>query len=328
MKAVFLDFDTLGPTDINVAPLANLLPGLTLHGTTPAKQIDERIHNAEIVITNKVTLDRNTLENAARLKLICLAATGTDNVDLRAAKQQGVAVCNITSYCTASVVQHVFGLILALTHHLQEYAALLQSGSWKDSSQFCLLNYPIRELKNKTLGIVGLGTLGFSVAAIGQAFGMKVLAAQRPYDQERPAINHSETGPGIQRTGFRSLLERSDVISLHCPLTDETRHLIDARALDTMRRDAILINTARGGLIDSAALIIALKAHGIAGAGIDVLPQEPPVDGDPLLELHLPNLIVTPHIAWAAQEARQRALDEIAACITNFLNGGNRNRIV
>jgi glycerate dehydrogenase len=327
MKAVFLDFDTLGPEDIDLEPLEKLLPDIEFYPTTEPGQIKKRLAQAEIVIVNKVTISDATIYSAGELKLICLAATGTDNVSLEAAAERGVAVCNIRDYCTQSVVQHVFALILSLTHHIDEYSGLLQGKAWAKSAQFCMLDYPIRELADKALGIVGLGNLGQGVANVARAFRMRVLAARQPYSQvhfAESAINKN----GIQFVSLNHLLEKSDIVSLHCPLNDETENLIDTAALASMRSDAVLINTARGGLVDSAALVSALQDKKIAAAGIDVLREEPPLNGDPILDVDLPNLIVTPHIAWAARESRQRALDEIAANIDDFINGGSRNRVV
>ncbi|MGI9342497.1 MAG: D-2-hydroxyacid dehydrogenase [Gammaproteobacteria bacterium] len=325
MRAVFLDFDTVGPGDIDTAPLRQHLPELELCAHTPAAQVAERLADAEVVLINKVRLDADTLAGTRKLRLVCLAATGTDNVDLAAAAKHGIAVCNIRDYCTPSVVQHVFTLILALTNHVLEYRELLRGRAWADSPQFCLLDYPIRELAGKTLGIVGLGALGSGVANVGAAFGMNVVAASRPYrsGKGRPA----DATHGIVRVSFEELLASSHVVSLHCPLTAETENLIDAETLIRMRDDALLINTARGGLVDSAALVAALREGSIAGAGIDVLRQEPPVDPEPLVDVDLPNLIVTPHIAWAGREARQRAIDEMAANVAAFLRGELRNRV-
>ncbi|MFW2403652.1 MAG: D-2-hydroxyacid dehydrogenase [Gammaproteobacteria bacterium] len=329
MRAVFLDFDTVGPGDIDTAPLLQHLPELELYAHTSADQVAERIAGAEIVLINKVRLDAGILSRAEGLRLVCLAATGTDNVDIVAAREHGVAVCNIRDYCTPSVVQHVFTLILALTSHVFEYRELLRGRAWADSTQFCLLDFPIRELDGKTLGIVGLGALGHAVASVGAAFGMRILAAQRPYRDANARTPASRVEPmdGIQRVSFDELLENADIVSLHCPLTAETENLIDADALTRMRADALLINTARGGLVESDALVKALRQGEIAGAGIDVLRQEPPVGPEPLVDVNLPNLIVTPHIAWAARESRQRALDEMGTNIGAFLRGEARNRI-
>jgi len=318
MKAVFLDFDTVSHRDVDAGPLEATGIDLTLYGVTREEEIETRIGPAEIIIVNKIRLDARRLGMAPALKLVCLAATGTNNVDIDCAGERGIGVCNIESYCTQSVVQHVFAAILALTHHLQGYQALLQAGAWRDSPQFCLLDFPIRELSGRTLGVIGLGELGSSVAEVARAFGMRILVAQRP---------GSET-PTPGRVPLSRLLAESDVISLHCPLTDATRGLIGAGELAAMKPDALLINTARGGLVDSAALADALRSGRIGGAGIDVLPEEPPVHGDPLLAADIPNLIITPHIAWAARESRQRAVNEIAANIQSFLSGGRRQRIV
>ena len=326
MKAVFLDFDTLGPTDIDISPLTNQLPGLELFPTTAQHQLGDRISDAEVIIINKVRLNDEALRSARFLKLVCLAATGTDNVAIGSAAELGVAVCNIRNYCTPSVAQHVFSLILSLTHHLREYEILVRDKAWMNSPQFCLLDFPIRELQEKTLGVVGFGSLGSRVAKIAVAFGMKIIAARRPYSQTK--FDNPAGDGNVERVSFNNLLSRSDVISLHCPLNAETENLINATTLASMRDNTILINTARGGLIDSAALVAALKTGQIAGAGIDVLRQEPPIEPDVILEADLPNLIVTPHIAWAAQESRQRAIDEIAANIAAYINGEQRNRVV
>lgn len=326
LAAAFLDFDSLGPADIDTASLTRVLPGLRFYPETAAADLPERIAGNDVLIVNKVQLDRDVLAGVERLRLICLAATGTDNIDLDYAAAHGIAVCNITDYCTPSVAQHVFALLLALTHHLEAYRQLLDASAWQRSAQFCLLDFPIRELAGKQLGIVGYGALGQGVARVAEAFGMEVVAARRPYRGGGAAP--ATTSGGISRISFDELLHTSDVISLHCPLNEETRHLINASALAAMKSGAVLINTARGGLVDSAALVEALRNRKIAGAGIDVLAQEPPVDGDPLLSASLPNLIVTPHIAWAARESRQRAVDQIAANIDSFLNGSRRNRVV
>jgi glycerate dehydrogenase len=318
MQAVFLDFATVSREDIDLAALEATGVELALHDVTSATDLPARIATAEILITNKIHIGAAELAAAPHLKLICLSATGVNNVHLDAARARGIGVCNITAYCTASVVQHVYALILALTHHLAGYQRLLQQGAWKNSPQFCLLEYPIRELAGRRLGIVGFGELGQGVARVAPAFGLEVLVSRRPGNPPAPD----------GRLSFEQVLEESDILSLHCPLTDATRGLIDDTALARMRQDALLINTARGALVDSAALAHALRNGTIAGAGIDVLPQEPPVDGDPLLDPAIPNLIITPHVAWAARESRQRAVDEIAANIASFLAGGRRGRVI
>ena len=320
MKAVFPDFATVSRNDIDLASLEATGIDLALHGVTTPEELPARLAPAEILITNKIRIGAAELAAAPDLKLICLSATGVNNVDLEAAQARGIGVCNITAYCTASVVQHVYALILALTHHLAGYQRLLQQGAWKNSPQFCLLDYPIRELAGRKLGIVGYGELGRGVARVAPAFGLEVLVSERPGGPPDPA----DAG----RLPFERVLEEADILSLHCPLTDATRGLVDAAALARMQPSAILINTARGALVDSAALADALRSGRIAGAGIDVLPQEPPVDGDPLLDGSIPNLIITPHVAWAARESRQRAIDEIAANISSFMAGGRRGRVI
>jgi len=310
MKAAFLDFDTLGPDDIDDRRLRSELPGIKLYETTTQAQLIERIADIEVLIVNKVKLDSVALLQAKKLKLICLAATGSDNIDLAAARIRGITVCNIRDYCTASVVQQVFSFILELTQRTGAWQGLMARGAWQQSEQFCMLDFRSRELQNRTLGIVGVGALGRAVANVAAAFGMQVIAAELP----------GRTGAHsmIPRVPWDTFLAKADIISLHCPLTEATANLIDAKALDKMRFDALLINTARGGLVDSEALMLALKAGELGGAGIDVLPVEPPVDGDPLLSSRLPNLLITPHISWASAEARQRAVDQIVACIRAF----------
>ena len=318
MPSIFLDYATVSfNDDLDPAGLRRAMPQLELRPHTAQTEVATAIAGAEIVLVNKLRLTRETIERTPTLKLIALAATGTNNVDLDAARECGVAVCNLRDYCTASVVQQVMGTLLLLTQKLREYDALDRSGAWERGEQFCLLDYPIRELTGRKLGIVGYGALGKGVAHTAKAFGLEVLVANRP---------GGPTVPG--RMDLDDLLTQVDVLSLHCPLTPATQGMIGARELARMKRDAVLINTARGALIDSQALADALRAGRLGGAAIDVLPQEPPVDGNPLLAGDIPNLIVTPHIAWAAREARQRCLDEMAANVEDFRRGGRRNRVV
>lgn len=316
MKAVFLDFATASCGDLDLTRLRRSLPDLELFDVTRAEQIGERTRGAAIVLVNKLAMDAAAMQDNPALKLIVLAATGTNNVDLEAAKRLGIGVCNIRDYCTPSVVQHVFAVLLSLTHGLREYERLARE-EWASSPQFTMLRQPIRELNGRVLGIVGFGVLGRAVARTAGAFGMQVEIANRPGG----AREHG-------RFDLHDLLPRVDVLSLHCPLTPATAGLIGARELALMRTDAILINTARGALVDVEALAQALRHQRIGGAAIDVLPQEPPRDGSPLLAADIPNLILTPHSAWAARESRQRALDEMAANIEDFLRGGRRGRVV
>jgi glycerate dehydrogenase len=316
MKAVFLDYDTVSNGDLDTSELAASVGDLTLYASDESRTA-ERIHDADIVLLNGLKLPREMLCRAPSLKLVALAATGTDNVDLKAAQERGIAVCNVRGYCTASVVQHVWGLILSLTQHVADYARLATDGTWSKNEALIELRHPIRELKGRTLGIVGWGELGKGVARVAEAFGMRVVIANRRGEKPSP-----------ERLDLADLLAAADIVSLHCPLDDSTRNLIGARELALMKPDALLINAARGALVDGAALAAALKAGRLGGAGIDVLPQEPPRDTEPLLDPDIPNLILTPHVAWAAQQARQRCLDEMAANIKDFLRGGRRSRVV
>jgi glycerate dehydrogenase len=317
MKAVFLDFATMGP-GLDLAVLENAVGELAVFDTTSAAQLPERIGDADAVLTNKMRLGREVLAGAPRLRFIGLTATGTDNVDLDTAAARGIAVANIRGYCTRSVVEHVFGVMLLLTHRISAYRQSVAAGRWQRSDMPFLLDHPITELAGRTLGIVGYGELGRGVAEMGVAFGMQVLIAARRHAQPVPD----------GRIAFDDVLTRADVVSLHCPLNEKTRKLIGARELAHMKNNVLLINTARGGLVDSEALAAALRERRIAAAAVDVLPVEPPVDGDPLLDYTGDNLVITPHIAWAGDRARQNAIDELAANIQAFLAGDNRNRIV
>jgi len=317
LNGVFLDLETVDQADLDLSHLKQALPQWQFYSATTKNKTAERIGNAAIVISNKVVLDRDCLSQTKQLRLICIAATGTNNVDLDAARDLGIAVTHITGYGTPSVVQHVFGLMLALTTRLVDYHQAVADGAWQQSSQFCLLDFPIRELAGKRLGIVGYGELGRAVAHVAQAFGMQVLIAQRP-----GRVTQADRIP------LEELLPQVDVLSLHCPLADNTKNLIGQKELALMKREALLINTARGGIVDEAALATALRSREIGGAGVDVLIQEPPVAGNPLLEPDIPNLIVTPHIAWASRESRQRLVDELVANIEAYLQDEVRNRVV
>jgi glycerate dehydrogenase len=317
MHAVFLDYATVSYAgDLDAQPLYDALPGLVVYEQSTEREADARIATAEVVLTNKVRISRERIAASPRLRLVGLTATGTNNVDLDAARERNVAVVNIRDYCTASVVQHVYALLLALTHRLREFDAALKHGAWQVPAPTVAYGLPIRELAGRTLGIVGHGVLGAGVARAAEAFGMRVLVANRPGGAPQPG-----------RVDLQALLPVADVLSLHCPLTPATRHLIGAAELARMKRDAVLINTARGALVDAQALADALRAGRLGGAGIDVLETEPPVDGNPLLAPDVPNLIVTPHVAWAAREARQRALAELGANVADALRGGTRGRV-
>jgi glycerate dehydrogenase len=326
MRAVFLDFGTVSHDDLDTTQLERVLPGITLHATSTDAEVEERIAGAEFILTNKLNITRARMRAVPGLRFIGLTATGTNNIDLEAARELGVAVCNIREYCTVSVVQHVLGAILLLTHRFREYGHAAVDGTWSRSEQFTVPGAPIRELSGKVLGIVGYGTLGKAVArAARDALGMRVLVAKRQGTQ--PAAEPDTHVPPVRVT-LDELLRNADVLSLHCPLTPATTGMIGRRELALMKPDALLINTARGALIDLDALVEALKGGDLGGAAIDVLPKEPPTEGSVLFEAGIPNLLVTPHIAWAAFEARQRAVDELALNVEDFLRGGRRGRVV
>lgn len=317
MKAVFLDYATMG-NGLDLTELRSHFSSLELFDDSSDAEIAARISDVEFVFTNKIHLSDTLIESAKQLRYIGLTATGTDNIDLDAARRNGIAVANIRAYCTASVVEHVMGSLLMLAHNLHRYDASVKAGNWQESREFCMLSYPIRQLSGMTLGIIGYGALGQGVATAARAFGMQVLVSARPGAAKIAA----------DRVPFDTILSDSDVISLHCPLTDETRNIINAASIVRMRRGAILINTARGALVDADALVAALNSGQLSAAAIDVLAKEPPVDGNALLEYEGDNLIVTPHIAWGSDQARQNAIDELAANSVAFLRGGERNRVV
>ncbi|MBP6514245.1 MAG: D-2-hydroxyacid dehydrogenase [Steroidobacteraceae bacterium] len=317
MRACFLDLGTVSNGDLDTGTMERALPGLEIHQRTAQEDVATRIAGVEVILANKSRITRAMMEANPQLKLIALTATGVDNVDVVAAREHGVAVCNLRDYCTPSVVQHVFATLLALTHKVREYDAFVKRGGWSEATQFSVFPFPVRELQGRTLGIVGYGCLGKGVARVAEAFGMRVLVANRPGG-----------APEIDRVDLDALLPEADVLSLHCPLTADTRGLISAERLARMKPDAVLINTARGALVDAHALAEALRAGRLGGAAIDVLEKEPPVNGNPLLDASIPNLIVTPHTAWAARESRQRCLDELAANVVAFRRGEKRNRVV
>ena len=316
MKSVALDWSTMGP-GIDVSELQTLLPGLEFFDHSKPDQVVSRIASAEIVLLNKVRLDATLIRGAPNLKFIGIMATGTDNIDLDTARQRSIGVANIRDYCTRSVAEHVIGCLLSLAHSLPAYDRTVRRGEWQEAENFCLLNHPIESLSAMTLGIVGYGNLGRGVAELAKAIGMEVIVTARRGVDRAPA----------GRVTFDELLTQSDAISLHCPLTDDTHHLFSTRQFDAMKPTAFLINTARGALIDSGALVDALQTGKIAAAAIDVLPNEPPVDGDPLLDYAGDELLVTPHIAWATRQARQAAVDELVANVRSYLAGGDRNRV-
>jgi glycerate dehydrogenase len=311
MKAVLLDCDSLGPQDLDLSALLALPVDWTIYPDTSSREVAERIVDAEIVLTNKAPITALSLSQASRLKVISIMATGTNAVDLEAASEHNVAVSNAVKYGTGSVVQHVWAMILALTTKLADYQRAAVDGTWQDSSLFCLLGFPVEELQGKVLGIVGAGELGRGVAKVAHAFGLEVIYAALPGRQYNDQ----------QRVEFDAFLGRADIVSLHCPLTAETTNLIDTAELALMKSSAILINSARGGIVNEAALAQALLNGTLAGAGVDVLTNEPPREGNPLLDRAIPNLIVTPHCAWVARQSRQRLVEQTVENLRAFLQG-------
>ena len=306
----FLDASTVG--DVDLGQLASL-GKLEAYPVTSPDQLDERLQHASIAITNKVVIDAAALQNAPHLKLICIAATGTNCVDLVAAKAAGITVCNVAGYSTASVTQHTLGLLINLATGMNRYAGELSQ--WAQSPIFTRLDYPMIDLAGKTLGIIGLGTIGKSVAKAAQGFGMNVVALARDGAQQGEIER-------LQRDAFFS---KSDAVTLHCPLTPGTEKMMNRETLGLMKPSAFLINTGRGQLIDEADLAVALKTGVIAGAGLDVLTAEPPPEDHVLLDPSLPNLIITPHTAWASLEARKSLLEGVAKNINAFLAGEPEN---
>jgi glycerate dehydrogenase len=288
------------------------------YAETAPHQVVERLHDATIAICNKLPLRAPDLARLPQLKLIAVAATGVDNIDLDYCRRHGIAVCNAQHYAGNSLPEHVLMLMLTLRRNLRAYLEDVRAGVWQQANQFCLLDHPIHDLRGTTLGIIGYGFLGKAVGNLARAVGMKLLIAER---EAAVAIR-----PG--RTAFNQVLEASDVITLHCPLTAETRNLIDWPELQMMKRGSVLINTARGGLVNEVAVLRALREGLIAGAAFDVLSEEPPRGGNPLLAEERPNLIVTPHVAWASREAMQTLADQLVASLEAFVRGETAHRVV
>jgi len=318
MQGVILDFDSVGPGDLDLSKLYELPVQWTVYPNCLASQVAERIASADIVLINKAPILAPQIEIASELKLISIFATGTNIIDLNAARARGIVVSNAIGYGTGSVVQHVWSLILALTTNLDGYRKAAMDGSWEESDFFCVMDFSVRELQGKVIGIVGAGELGSGVAKIAEAFGMRVVFAALPGRSYSPQAN---------RIPFKDLLTKADIVSLHCPLTKDTAGLISTEELGLMKDSAILINTARGALVDEHALKKALQERTIAGAATDVLSVEPPVDGNVLLDESIPNLIITPHVAWIAHESRQRLVDQVAGNVEAFLEGKPRNQV-
>ncbi len=292
----------------------------TEYASTTSAQVIERLAGATIAIVNKVPLPAAAVDALPDLKMVAVAATGTNIVDLDACRARGIVVSNIRGYAEHTVPEHVLALLLALSRNLVAWRETLQAGRWQQSDQFCLFDHPIRDLHGATLGLIGSGSLGNGVVRLAEAFGMRVLRAERK--------GAASVRPGY--TAFADVLREADAISLHCPLTDDTRGLIGEAELRAMRRSALLINTARGGIVDEAALIRALKEGWIGGAGFDVITAEPPPAGHPMVApelLALPNFLLTPHVAWASRPAMQTLADQLIDNIEAFVAGAPRNRV-
>jgi glycerate dehydrogenase len=319
LRIVFLDAATFGD-----ASLDRFIRtwDCTVYPLTQPAEVLQRIEDFPIVVTNKVVLDRSTIvaPQSAGLKLIAEAATGTDNIDLAAARERGIPVANVPGYAAQSVAQFTIALVLELATRAAAYMELVRQGGWEKSPMYARIDFPITELAGKKLGIVGYGNIGRRAAEMARALGMEILISERPGSNESPPAG---------RLRLDEVLRSCDFLSLHCPLTPSTKNMIDARALGLMKPGAFLVNTARGALVDEAALIAALGEKRLAGAALDVISREPPPADHPIIQAakRLDNLLVTPHCAWSAREARARLLDETAENIEAFIEGRDRNRV-
>jgi glycerate dehydrogenase len=308
-QLVFLDQATL--PDIDLTPLQQLALPLYCYPQTTPSEVLPRLAEATVAIVNKVELTAATLAQLPKLKLICVTATGINNIDLIAAKQAGIVVCNARDYAQHAVPQQAMALLLGLFNQIAPYQQAIQQGAWSRSEQFCLLDYPIRQLAGLNFTVVGYGGLGQATAKLAAAFGMNVLIAERP--------NTAYVREG--RMHFRRALQQADVLSLHCPATADNLNLLNAETLSWLKPTAVVLNTARGSLIDSKALASALKSGVLAGAGLDVLDIEPPSVNHPLLQSDVPNILLSPHVGWASQQAMQQLVIQTADNISNFFAG-------
>jgi glycerate dehydrogenase len=314
VKIVFLDRDTLSPQTRLREPLFS--HELVSYGRTAPDEVSARIADADIVLVNKVRLNEDALAQARSLKMIAVAATGTDNIDLKACAARGIVVSNIRNYAVHTVPEHTFALIFALRRSICAYRDAVQAGRWQESGQFCFFDHPIRDLAGSTLGVVGDGALGQAVAAMGRALGMQVLMAGFKGRNDQ----------GVLYTPFDRVLAECDVLTLHCPLVPETRNMIGRAEFTAMKRAPLLINTARGGLVDESEVGPALEAGQLGGAGFDVVSIEPPPPDHPFIALlSRPNFILTPHVAWASDEAVQGLADQLIDNIEAFQRGGSRH---
>ncbi|QGM21584.1 2-hydroxyacid dehydrogenase [Spiribacter sp. 2438] len=314
---VMLDRGTLDLGDLDLSALEEGSAEFISYERSSRETVIERAKDARIIITNKVVIDAEVMAACPRLALICVVATGVNNIDTDSAAARGVQVVNCRGYGTDSVAQHAIGFMLALSTGLVSYVNAVRSGRWEQAPDFCFLDFPIRELASMKLLVVGYGELGRAVARLAEAHGMEILIA------ERPGVESPREG----RVAFDEAVAEADVITLHCPLNDQTRHLIDEAVLLRMKPTAFVINTARGGIVDEQALADALRRGEIGGAGMDVLTEEPPRQGNPLLQPDIPNLLVTPHSAWGSRRARQRIVEQTVENI-NAWEQGDPVRIV
>ncbi len=317
MKIVVLDAYTTNPGDLSWSPI-KLLGDCSIHDRTPDGETVARAAAADVVITNKTVLDRRTIESLPGLRAIALLSTGTNVVDLAAARERGIPVMNVPEYSTPDVAQATFALLLELTNRTGHHAALVRNGAWSRCEDFCFWEGELVEIAGLTLGVVGYGKIGRAVAAVARAFGMQVVASRR-------TSMGQAADDGTPLLDLDTLFAEADVVSLHCPLTPESAKLASAGRIARMKPTAYFLNTARGGLVDEPALAEALHAGRIAGAGLDVLTAEPPAADHPLLSA--PNCIITPHVAWATRKARERLILEVAENIRSFTAGRDRNLV-
>ncbi len=318
VRAVFLDYESMKPEELDFERLAGATSEFVTHDSTPPELVIERIRDFDVVILNKVRFERSHFEAAPNLKLILVSATGTDNVDKQGAADHGVVVCNVTAYGTPSVSQHTLMLILMIATQAERYRNDVEASRWSESSMFCLMDYPIIDLEGRTLGIIGFGELGRAVGKLAESFGMRIIV------MGRDGIEYAENS---DRVSFDKLLEQSDFVSLHGLLNEQTQKMMNREAFQKMKQGSFFINTARGGLVDEDALCDALESGHLAGAGIDVLTTEPPAKESRLLNCTHPNLVITPHCAWASLESRQRIVDIMQTNLEAFVEGAPINRV-
>ncbi|MGV6850663.1 MAG: D-2-hydroxyacid dehydrogenase [bacterium] len=308
IRAVFLDYLSVDPGDLDAQCLADSVDHIDFYEHSTGAEILQRCVGYDVVMTNKCKLDAGFFASCKGLKLVCVAATGVNNIDLEAAQKHAVVISNVRDYATAAVAQHVFAGLLNLYTAQDHYRKAASDGTWSQSPQFCPLTHSIHELAGKHMVILGYGVLGKAVAGLAEAFGMDVSVARRPGSDDK------------SRSCLKSLLPLADIVSIHCPLTRQTRGIVGTEELDLLDPHAIIVNTARGGIVDEPALVTALRENKLGGAVIDVLSTEPPPPDHPLLATNIPNLILTPHTAWASVEARQRLLKQMAENVTAWKN--------